>query len=131
MELKSNNLPTDCIRISIIGNAANDKNKLENWGRATKRVERIFGTLHLIIMLIVLAYLIGSYIRKHRLSKFQWTFLIALLFIEFFTTIVQYGYFGLGSGDHQNCDYYDRVFYGTGEIMLFNMSIMIGYKLYI
>ena len=117
--------------ISIIGNAANDDNALENYSTATKRLEKIFGTMHLVIMLIVLSFLIGSCLRKHRLSNFQWTFLIGLCFIEFFTMVVQYGYFGLGSGDHQNCDYYDKVFYGTGEILLFDISILIGYKLYI
>ena len=117
--------------ISIIGNAKNDNNALENWESATSRVKKVYGTMHLVIMLIVLSYLIGSYVRKHRLSAFQWTFLIGLFFIEFFTTIVQYGYFGLGDGDHKNCHYYDKVFYGTGEILLFNISILIGYKLYI
>ena len=115
----------------MIGNATNDDNKLENWGAATSRVEKFFGTMHLIIMLIVLAYLIGSYIRKHRLSKFQWVFLIVLMFIELFTAIVQYGYFGLGDDDNHNCFYSDKVFYGSGEILLFNMSILIGYKLYL
>ena len=93
-----------------------------------KVVNYIAATLHLILMCTIIAYLVVSKIRKHRLSKFQWIYMINLACVEFLTTIVLYGYFGIGSGDNHECNYYDKVFYGAADIFLFNLLTIFGFK---
>ena len=39
-------------------------------------------------------------------------------------------YFGLGDGDYHNCLYYDHVFFGATDILLFNLSILMGFKIF-
>ena len=120
----------DCIKISFLGNPDKKQTKLSDYGAARTTVSYISAFFNLALFLAILTYLIVSKIRKHRLSYFQWVYLINLAFVEVLTTIVLFGYFGIGDGHADNCGYYDHVFFGSTDIFLFNVSILLGFKQY-
>ena len=75
---------------SLIGNTDNDKDGIPNYDSKIDTADWIFGTVHLILMLISITYMVFSVVRKHRLSRFQWTYLVNLTIVEFLNVIVLY-----------------------------------------
>ena len=67
---------------SIIGDASDDLDPMPDYDGAIISADYVYGVLHLILMLVVIAYMIFSCVRKHRLSRFQWTYLINLACVE-------------------------------------------------
>lgn len=86
------------------------------------------GTIHVIEAIGVLMYMLLSRFTGHRLSRQQWWFLACIVAVLIINAIVYYGYFGIGEGDHHHCHYFDHVFYGTSDIMLFILSMLLGFK---
>ena len=94
-------------------------------------MSRWFGSFYVLILICVLTYIAVTIIRKHRLSRFQWVWLIISSFVVFFTIVVDFGYFGLAKyNTADSCGYFNNIFFGTGDMFLYNMSILIGYKMY-
>ena len=87
-----------------------------------------FGAIHLLMACCGIIFLIQSYVRKNRLSKFQWAYMANLFAFQLLCATVLFGYFGIGGGYTDNCNFYNRVFYGSTDIFLFNVSILMGFK---
>ena len=98
-----NEYGNDCHLNSIFGDPANHTHKLDNFKSAIKATDYAFATCHMIVLITLIAYITLSMVRKHRISTFQWTFLINLICVELFCIIVQFNYFGLGDGDQHHC----------------------------
>ena len=92
----------------------------------------VVAIIELLICLIIIIYAILALVRKHRMSTFQHCLLWSLFFISLLNAAVNCYYFGISSGadKERNCYFYDDVFYGTSDILLFNLSLYMAYKLY-
>ena len=120
---------SDCITEPLIGkHEAFTDNALPRYNKSKQRINQVFGVLHAILLLITLSYMCFSRFTGHRLSRLQWIYLVSLSIILTLITWVDFGYFGLGEGDAKNCGYYDHIFFGSCDIMLFILSILLGFK---
>ena len=114
----------------MIGSPNQDDVSLPNYAEDIATADYVFGSFHLILLIVVIIFLIASKLRKHRLSSTQWILLINLIFVELVSVTIMFNYFGYGDDTKKNCLYWDHVFWGAADILLFNMQIMMGYKIY-
>ena len=103
---------------------------MPNFAQATVISDYVFGVMHSFIVLACIFFMIGSKVRGHRLSCYQWFFFANLAIEEFMVCIVMFQYFGLGHSDAHNCKYWDHIFLGLGDIQLFGLTMLLGYKMY-
>lgn len=89
-----------------------------------------FAALFLILTIVIAIYIIIARVRKTRLSRFQWTHVISLLIICFMNGVGMFSYFGVPVDEDMTCRFVDDVDYGISDIMLFNVCVFQGFKLY-
>lgn len=53
-----------------------------------------------------------------------------MLILELVLVIVLGNYFGVTDRDERNCFFFDHLFFGVADIILFNQSILLGFKTY-
>ena len=53
-----------------------------------------------------------------------------MLILELILFIVECDYFGISDRDEKNCFFFDHMFFGVSDILMFNLSIMLGFKTY-
>ena len=120
----------DCVYTSLIGNSNVDYEDLKSFQRITKKWDYFLASVHIIFFAGLISYIVGSILRKRRHSTFQWAHLFSLCIIQLLEIFKFMNFFGLGHGDHSNCYFWDHICFGVIDILLFNLSIMMGFKFY-
>ena len=122
-------LAPDCEIKSIVGEG-NVKWYVENYPDIERMQNYSFGAFNALMMFLMILYVVAVCVRKHRLSRYQWTnlaFLFAIYLIDF---IIYFEYFQLSIGELKNCHVFDKIFSGTIDIFLYNITLRMGFKLY-
>ena len=81
-------------------------------------------------MILLILYVVAVCLRKHRLSSFQKINIAFLFIIYLFDMLVYFEFFGIDSNKLNNCHVFDKIFTGIMDALLYNMSLLMAFKLY-
>ena len=81
-------------------------------------------------MILLILYVLAVCLRKHRLSNFQKTNIAFLFIIYLFDMMVYFEFFGIDNDKLKNCHVIDKIFTGIMDALLYNMSLLMAFKLY-
>ena len=89
----------------------------------------VTGFANIAFVLIILIFMIQTKLRKNRLTPFVWMCLSNLLFCSIITGVGQIYYADIFKSE--NCNFGLNLIYGVENIIIFNLSIIVGFRTYI
>ena len=85
------------------------------------------GVLNALLFLVILTFMVFSCVRSHRLTRFEW---ISLSNLAYATGSVALGQITIRHIDSKQCNFSLHLIYSVEVLILFNLSMIIGYKVY-
>ena len=87
----------------------------------------IIGCLNIAIFLTISIFMIRSCLKKSKFSRINW---FGFWNLVFSTGVVASGQISFSKIESKNCNFGLDMIYGAENIILFNLSMLIGYKTY-
>ena len=119
----------DCQAKSIFG-GGNIKWYVQDYRDISQASNYCFGTVNAILMILVALYVAAVCYRKHRLTKYEWSNIAFLFTIYFLDIFIYFDYFHVDIGEFRNCHIWDKILAGTIDALLYNISLLMAYKLF-
>lgn len=85
----------------------------------------VTGVANWLIFAAIIAYMVVSCMRKHRMTGFTW---VSLVYLASAVLMVAVGQVLFANPVESLCSFPLHLIYGVENIMLFNLSVLIGYK---
>ena len=89
-------------------------------------LNKVTGSFNAIISIVISVFMIASCILKHRMTAFVWLWLSLTLYCTLTVGIAQ---IALSNLQTPNCGYVLKTIYSIEVTVLFNLSMLIGYKI--
>ena len=79
---------------------------------------------------MLILYVVAVCLRNHRLSKFQKINIAFLFVIYLIDMLIYFEFFGIDSDEGGNCHAFDKILTGTMDVLLYNITLLMAFKLY-